>query len=287
MKIMTNILAVAVVIASLHTLTYSAEVQATYTPKIKNIRIRQTSESAGPSHYLEVVTSDSVTSIVDEKGVADPYDVTVVVGKNTLLELEPTPLLRRVTTPLTLSGAALIDVTLMLLDANEQVLFKGLGRTSVGRPVYFASVVADKEVGFTVNQFLISKFAGRTDFGFSVDVSGDGSTEIVKAVMVTTEQTSSKVPVVREYIIADENISRERIYSRALQFSADPVGSVYEMDLLLTGEVDKEKLTTTIEMIRLPGADTLPGPILGVTGNGRGTRNSASNSQQTQQAELL
>ncbi len=287
MKLFNAFLATALLVTGFEMATYAPQAHATYTPKIKNIRIRQTTDSTVGSYRLEVVSQDSVTSIVDEKGVVDPYDIQVTVDKNRVLTLEASPLNRRLVAPLMLSSSHSVEVTLLLEDAHGLELFKGIGRGGAGQSARFESVVYNEVAGFTVNGFSIAQYAGRNNVGFSVDMNGDGSVAVAQARIITTQYTGSKIPVVKEVLVKNDRISSERIYSTDVKFTADPVGAVYELDVVLTGESDKEKFSTDIQMIRLPGSEVAPGPILGVTSNGKGTRNSASNSQQTQQAELL
>ncbi|WP_430461173.1 hypothetical protein ACQUQU_18400 [Thalassolituus sp. LLYu03] len=263
------------------------QAEATYTPKIKNIRIRQTTETGAGSYRFEVVSNDSVTPLLTDDGIADPYDVQVVVNKNRVLELQPGPLLRRLSSALFITAADKTTLTLVLEDARGDVLFKGIGRGSAGSSARFESATYADGAGFTVGAFSVSAYAGKNNFGFAVDINGDGATAVVSARLISSEDNGSRVPVVREVSISDEAISRERIYSTQVTFSADPVGSLYDTDVILTGEGIKEKTSTTLEVIRLPGADGAPGPVMAVTGNGRGTRNSASDSGQTQPAELL
>lgn len=268
-------------------LAYSPEVAATYTPKIKNIRIRQTTESGGGSYRLEVVTNDSATTLVTKEGIADPYDIAVTVDKNRVFELQPQPLLRRVSLPLQVTEPAAATLTLELLDASGALLFKGIGRGSAGQSARFESQEYAEGADFRLTQFTVTGTA-RHGFGFAVDMNGDGSAAVVSARLTSTELTGSKVPVIREAVADDEQISRERLYSTAVSFSADPVGSSYGVNVLLTGEGEKQKAGTTIQMIRLPGNDEVPGPLFGVSEGGFGNGYvPPSASGQTMQAELL
>ena len=65
-------------------------------------------------------------------------------------------------------------------------------------------------------------------FGFAVDINGDGSTAVVSARLVSTEYTDTKVPVVQEVTASDDQISRERIYSKTVTFSRNSLMQIYK-----------------------------------------------------------
>lgn len=273
-----SLLAFALCIAS------SIVAEAANTPKIKYIRVRETSNGEYQAQ-VGVGGGDGAGA----QGLSG-YEVTLGANGRTWA-LKAADFARRasVETYLGEPGPKGTLLGLQLFDANGKALY-------TGRATLASSVLAGrwsgeysdgKEPGFWTGSVQIHKTANPGAYGVSFTISGLNATRVASAILTSTNVTpdgklvTSKTPI--------DTFTDEAIYSTPIAFDGDPTGGLFTFDAKLQDgprvlDVTKE----TLEMIQLPESPCGgPGPILSVTANGSGTRSASSNTQQTQQTQLL
>ncbi len=115
---------------------------------------------------------------------------------------------------------------------------------------------------------------------------GEGAPSIAGAQLTVVDASTGKPTDTVSLDAADW--APTRTFDALVRFDGDPVGSTYELTIAWPDGGPFPRTERGALHIRQPtGEGGMPGPILGVYGNGRGTRNSASNTQQTQPTGLL
>ncbi len=256
---------------------------AANTPKVKYIRIR---ENSSGEYRLEVTTTGTVPAAAS---------VTVETDQGRTFALSSEGLTRRASLAVDagVPGEKGLVVSIELVDAAGEPVFWGsaqLGRTLRGR--WDGQYAEGQEPGFWTAGLQAHPTEQPGAYVIAFSIEGDGAARIAGGTLSTQTVGRDGRPVLTVTPFDAAAFTDERLFATPVRFDGDPVGSSYDLVTRVDedgqrGRADRDRERTTIEMVQLPGADGAPGPVLGVTADGKGTRNTASNTSQTQQSELL
>lgn len=264
------------------------------TPAAPDVLVRAVtlSEQGDGAYRFGVVIGANTT-----KGEKPPPQVAALLAgspvevelHDRVLELTPGPLEGAVSVELQGGGAEGSRFELSLTDTSGAVAWSGVASFGPGaRAARWEGAYAE---GFGPADFIVTApqlhgTAARNIHALSFSVENNG-TIIVDGGSILAYDGSQRTPIDNLTLTA-QDFDLSRTLTTTLRFDGDPVGSVYEV----SGSVqppsgNPDTFEGTLGVIRLPGDDVAPGPILGVYGNGRGTRNTATNAGQTMPTELL
>jgi hypothetical protein len=180
--------------------------------------------------------------------------------------------------------------SLKLFDQKGAVSFSGT--TYLGQGVlsgrWDGSYSEGKEPSYWTGSLQIFSKLKKGEFEVTFDLLGLGSESISGGLLSTETQDANGKAVLTEIRLDAVSFETERTFSTEVQFDGNPVGNVYQFDILVNDPYVRGniKAKATIEMIQLLGEGTEPGAILGASGRGKPT-GKISVGNQTQPPKLL
>jgi hypothetical protein len=249
----------------------STIVEAANTPKIKYIRISQTSNGSYGAYRLEVATEN----------LSPTAEISVDVDQSRTLTLKPDALSRRVAVESYAGepGKEGIIVSLSLTNAKGTVVYQGY--TTLGGGVlhgrWDGKYTDGKQPAWSLSNAQLHPTATKGRYGVSFYIIGDSTLDVTGGSMTMETVVDGEKSVVSVTPIDESLISAELVFGTPVRFDGDPVGYSYEVTVKVSEEGKRTaKETTTLEVIQFPVDANGPGPILSVSSNGKGTRNVAT-----------
>jgi hypothetical protein len=243
------------------------------TIRIGNVRVNQSPSTRNPKLTVDVAGT-----------VSPQAGVTVETDQGRTFVLEAGALERRASVEVFAGESDKgFEVTLDLEDKDGKVLWRGvtrLGGDITSRQWDDPYGDADKAPWEWVGAAQLHSTATPGRYAISFTVYGDGATAIAGGTLVT--RAGGEKPVTSTTALDAESFTDTRPFSTEVRFDGDPVGSVYDLTVELLDSVNgsrpqPERTKVQLEIFQLAGEGGMPGPILGITSNGKGTRNVASN----------
>lgn len=264
------------------------------TPAAPDVLVRAVtlSEQGAGAYRFGVVIGVNTT-----KGDKPPPEVAALLAGSPVevelhdreVELTPGPFEGAVSVELQGGSAEGSRYELSLTDTSGAVAWSGVASFGPGaRTARWEGAYAE---GYGPSDFVVTAAqlhgtAARDIHALSFSVENNG-TILVDGGSILSYDGSQRTPIDNLTLTA-QDFNFTRAFTSTLRFDGDPVGSVYELSGSVAAPTgNPDTFEGTLGVIRLPGDDVAPGPILGVYGNGRGTRNSASNAGQTMPTGLL